>query len=63
MFSFAVRNYYNFDMLVLDLLQEIMGAQDPCSLPTPLIGTQADLATNTEGQNTTTVSNAVETGW
>nr|VDD41821.1 unnamed protein product [Brassica oleracea] len=49
--------------------QEIMGAQDPCSLPTPLIGTQADLATNTEGQNITTVaqlhtagSDAVETG-
>ena len=69
MFSFTVRNYYNFDILVLDLLQEIMGAQDPCSLPTPLIGTQADLATNTEGQNITTVaqlhtagSDAVETG-
>ncbi|CAG7868295.1 unnamed protein product [Brassica rapa] len=48
--------------------QEIMGAQDLCSLPTPLIGTQADLATNTEGQNIITVaqlhtagSDAVET--
>ncbi|KAF8116228.1 hypothetical protein N665_0020s0080 [Sinapis alba] len=49
--------------------QEIMGAQNACSLPSPLIGTQADLATNTEDQNITTVaqlhtsgSDAVETG-
>ncbi|CAH8386617.1 unnamed protein product [Eruca vesicaria subsp. sativa] len=49
--------------------QEITGAQDACSLPSPLIGTQADLAANTEGQNITTVAelqtagpDAVETG-
>ncbi|KAL0865259.1 hypothetical protein Bca101_044377 [Brassica carinata] len=49
--------------------QEIMGAQNACSLPSPLIGTQADLATNTEGQHITTVAqlltsgtDAVETG-
>ncbi|KAJ0237810.1 Helicase protein MOM1 [Hirschfeldia incana] len=49
--------------------QEIMDAQNACSLPSPLIGTLANLAPNTEGQNITTVaqfhtsgSDAVETG-
>lgn len=49
-------------MLVLDLLQEIMGAQNACSLPSPLIGTQADLATNTEGQHMTTVAQLLTSG-
>lgn len=49
-------------MFLLDLLQELMDAQDACSLPSPSVETQADLAANTEGQNTTTASDAVETG-
>ncbi|VVA90450.1 unnamed protein product [Arabis nemorensis] len=49
--------------------QETMGAQDACSPPSSLVGTQTDLAANIEGQNITTVaqlhtagSDAVETG-
>ncbi|CAH2038609.1 unnamed protein product [Thlaspi arvense] len=49
--------------------QEILGAQDACDLPSPLVGTQADVAANSEGQIITTVaqvhtagSDAVETG-
>lgn len=46
-----------------------MGAQDACSLPSTLVGTQSDLGANIEGQNITTVAqlptdglDAVETG-
>ncbi|EOA39477.1 hypothetical protein CARUB_v10008075mg [Capsella rubella] len=49
--------------------QETMGAQDACSLPSTLVGTQSDLGVNIEGQNITTVAqlptgglDAVETG-
>ncbi|XP_018491623.1 helicase protein MOM1 [Raphanus sativus] len=49
--------------------QEIMDAPNAFSLPSPLTETQADLATNTEGQDITTVAplhtsglDAVETG-
>ncbi|CAA7021229.1 unnamed protein product [Microthlaspi erraticum] len=49
--------------------QERTGAQDACSLLSSLVGTQADLAANTEGQNITRVtqlhtagSDAVEIG-
>ncbi|XP_024007826.1 helicase protein MOM1 isoform X2 [Eutrema salsugineum] len=48
--------------------QERIGAQDAWSMPSPLVGTQADIAANTEGQNITTMaqlhtagSDAVET--
>ncbi|KAF8077139.1 hypothetical protein N665_1060s0017 [Sinapis alba] len=41
--------------------QELMDAQGACSLPSPLVETQADLAENTEGQTITIVSDAVET--
>lgn len=43
-------------MLIPKFLQEKTGAQDACSLPSSLVGTQADLAANTEGQNITRVA-------
>ncbi|XP_019091616.1 PREDICTED: helicase protein MOM1-like [Camelina sativa] len=49
--------------------QDTMVAQDACSLPSTLVGTQSDLGANIEGQNITTVAqlptdglDAVETG-